>query len=153
MRTATGLTAGPERPPVLLAMANVCLSMSIFIPVNVLIRDKQSAPPASAAFAITVISVTFGLSFMMIGCLALALTAFVMASTAFGSCPKAIPPSLTFGQEILISSISTLGSSARRSTTSRYSSVEWPHTLTMTFVSYFSKNGRSLFEKRSMPGF
>ena len=37
---------------------------------------------------------------------------------AFGFCPNAIPPSLTFGQEILISSIST-SSFARRSTTSQ----------------------------------
>ena len=46
-----------------------------------------------------------------------AITREVMASTAFGSCPKAMPPSFTLGHEILISSIST-GSSLRRSTTS-----------------------------------
>ena len=52
---------------------------------KVLIRDNASAPPASAAFAITVISVTFGLNFITIGCFALALTAFVICSKAFGS--------------------------------------------------------------------
>lgn len=44
-------------------------------------------------------------------------SALVMASTAFGSCPKAMPPSFTLGHEMLISSIST-GSSPSRSTTS-----------------------------------
>ena len=38
-----------------------------FIPVSVLIRERASAPPASAAFAVLVISVTFGLSFMITG--------------------------------------------------------------------------------------
>ena len=61
---------------------------------------------------------TFGLSFMMIGCFARFFTSRVISSTAFGFCPKAIPPSFTFGQEMLISSRST-GSSARRSTTSQ----------------------------------
>ena len=59
--------------------------MSIFIPVKVLIREMASAPPASAAFAITVISVTFGLNFITTGCFAWAFTAFVIASTALGS--------------------------------------------------------------------
>ena len=61
--------------------------------------------------------VTFGLSFMITGCFACFFTSLVMASTAFGSCPKAIPPSFTFGQEMLISKRST-GSSPRRSNTS-----------------------------------
>ena len=117
MRTATGLMAGPDSPPVLLARAKVLRFTSIFMPVRVLIRLMASAPPASAALAITVISVTLGLSFMMMGCFAWAFTAFVMASTAFGSWPKAIPPSFTLGQEMLISSRST-GCSPRRSTTS-----------------------------------
>ena len=34
-------------------------------------------------------------------------TSLVIASTALGSCPKAIPPSFTLGHEMLISSIST----------------------------------------------
>ena len=81
------------------------------------ISDTASAPAASTACAIYAMSVTFGLSFMTTGCFAAALTAFVIAAAAFGSCPKAMPPSFTFGQEILISSRST-GWSERRSTTS-----------------------------------
>ena len=87
------------------------------MPVRVLIRDRASAPPASAAFAMTVMSVTLGLSFMITGCFARRFTSLVMASTALGSWPKAIPPSFTLGQEILISRRST-SVSPRRSTTS-----------------------------------
>ncbi|CDB62155.1 uncharacterized protein BN486_02283 [Clostridium clostridioforme CAG:132] len=111
-----------------------------------------SAPPASAALAMTVISVTLGLSFMMIGCFACAFTSLVMASTALGSWPKAIPPSFTLGQDILISSISA-GWSPKRSTTSIYSSVVFPQTLTTIFVSYCFKKGISLFVNTSTPGF
>lgn len=104
---------------ILFANAKVWRLISIFIPVRVLIKERTSAPPASAARAISVMSVTFGLSFIITGCFACFFTSLVIASTAFGSCPKAIPPSLTFGQEILISNISTRFSCPRHSTTSR----------------------------------
>ena len=68
--TATGFTAGPEKPPVLLARTNFFLYISIFIPISVLMSDIASAPPASAARAISFILVTLGESFMMTGCLA-----------------------------------------------------------------------------------
>ena len=48
----------------------------------------------------------------MTGCLAYFLTSFVIASTDLGFCPKAIPPSSTLGQEILISSRSGLSGPA-----------------------------------------
>ena len=59
-----------DKPQVLLASKYVLLSISIFIPVKVLINDRASAPPASAAFAVSAISVTLGLSFMIMGFLA-----------------------------------------------------------------------------------
>ena len=111
-----------------------------------------SAPAASAAFAISVISVTLGLSFIIIGCLAFSLTAAVISERHSAFCPRAMPPSFTLGQETLISSIST-SVSARRSTTSRYSSIVFPHTLTMILVSYFFKKGISLSINTSIPGF
>ena len=81
----TGFTAGPDIPPVLFASANVLRLISIFIPVMVLIRETTSAPPASAALAISVISVTLGLSFIITGCLAYFFTSLVMASRALDS--------------------------------------------------------------------
>ena len=118
IRTATGLIAGPDMPPVLLARAKLLRRMSIFIPVSVLIREIASAPPASAAFAISVMSVTFGLNFIITGCFAAFLILDVMSNNASAFCPNAMAPSLTFGQETLISIIA-MSVSARRSTTSR----------------------------------
>ena len=118
IRSATGFMAGPDRPPVLFATQNALFFTSILMPVMVLISESASAPPASAAFAISVMSVTFGVSFMETGCAAFFFISFVMYSTIPGSCPKAIPPCSTFGQEILISSIS-ISCPASRSTTSR----------------------------------
>ena len=123
MRTATGCTAGPLMPPVLFANTKLLLFISIFMPVMVLMSETASAPPASAALAISAMLVTFGESFMITGCFAYFFISLVIVSTPFGSVPKAIPPSLTLGHEIFISIIS-IGSSARRFTTSRYSSSE-----------------------------
>ncbi len=106
IRSATGFIAGPDSPPVLFATLNVLFFTSILMPVMVLISESASAPPASAAFAISVMSVTFGVSFMETGCAAFFFISFVMYSTMRGSCPKAIPPCSTLGQEMLTSSIS-----------------------------------------------
>ena len=63
IRSATGFTAGPERPPVILPSNGFLVLISIAIPVNVLIMEIASAPASSTAFAICTISVTFGESF------------------------------------------------------------------------------------------
>ena len=89
---------------------------------------------------------------MITGCFAIFLIWAVSSSTCFASCPKARKPAFTLGQEILISIIS-MGSSARRSTTARYSSGAWPQTLTMIFVSNCFRNGISRRQKTSIPGF
>ena len=88
------------------------------MPVRVLIREMASAPAASAARAISVMSVTLGLSFMMTGWAAFFLMAEVISYRQSAFWPKAMAPSFTLGQETLISSMST-GASDRRSTTSR----------------------------------
>ncbi len=59
--------AGPERPPVMFARWGRRRSMSTDIPVSVLIRDTASAPAASTARAISVMSVTFGVSLTIRG--------------------------------------------------------------------------------------
>ncbi len=48
IRKATGLMAGPDSPPVMLASRGRRVSISIAMPVIVLIRESASAPPASA---------------------------------------------------------------------------------------------------------
>ena len=62
---ATGLTAGPESPPVLMLSRGRRLSTSMAIPIRVLMSDTLSAPSASTARAISAISVTLGESLTM----------------------------------------------------------------------------------------
>ena len=89
---------------------------------------------------------------MITGCFAIAFTFFVISSAHFGSWPKVIPPAFTFGQEILISSMST-SSEASRSTTARYSSSEWPHTFTIILAFFSCRKARSRWINVSIPGF
>ena len=79
MRSATGRTAGPDRPPVLLAriMRRFCTSTAM--PVSVLIMEMASAPASCAAIAFSAISATFGVSLTISGWRAAALTALVIA--------------------------------------------------------------------------
>jgi len=69
----------------------------------VFINDNASAPALSAAFAISVICVTFGESLTIKG----VFVAFRHAETSFSvsleSIPKAIPPSFIFGHDIFSS--------------------------------------------------
>ena len=81
--------------------------MSIRIPRRVLISETASAPSASTAFAIATISVTLGLSLTISGLLVAPRTAFVTAAAIWGVEPKAAPPSLTLGQEMFSSIMST----------------------------------------------
>ena len=71
-----------------------------------------SAPSASTAFAISVMFVTFGVSFTISGLLVAALTAFVTDAAPSQVTPHVAPPALTFGQEMLSSIMSTLVTSS-----------------------------------------
>ena len=70
IRNATGSTAGPDRPPVLLRIMGRRVRMSMRMPVRVLIMEMASAPALSAATAISEMSVTLGESFTIKGFLA-----------------------------------------------------------------------------------
>ena len=70
-------------------------------------RLSPSAPAASAARAISQMSVTFGESFTMTGTPAPALAARVAASVVSVCMPNAAPPQWMFGQEMLTSMRST----------------------------------------------
>ena len=48
IRSATGLIAGPDRPPVTFARTGLRVRALIAIPVMVLIRESASAPPSTA---------------------------------------------------------------------------------------------------------
>ena len=65
--------------------------------------DMQSAPPASAALAISAMLVTLGESFIITGFFAALFMALVVSSRTLGSCPNASAPCFTLGQERFIS--------------------------------------------------
>ena len=70
------------------------VSTSMRMPSKVLIRLRASAPAATAARAISVISVTLGLSFTINGFFAYFLEAETTSSTILGWVPNAMPPHL-----------------------------------------------------------
>ena len=92
MRSATGKMAGPEKPPILLAMTGLRVRRSMRIPSRVLIRLMPSAPASSQALAMETISVTFGESLMMTGFFVTFFTAAVTSAAASGQVPKLMPP-------------------------------------------------------------
>jgi hypothetical protein len=69
-----------------------------------------------------------------------------------GSLPKATPPSLTLGQEILIS-MASMGESSKIRATSSYSSTVEPDMLAMKRVSLKSRFGRYSSTTFLAPGF
>ena len=96
-------------------------------------RDRPSAPASWQALAMAVMSVTLGESFRMTGFLqATALTARVTWAAMSGSVPKASPPCLTLGQEMLTSSQPTCWQRASFSATMAYSSTLLPQTFAIT---------------------
>ena len=107
IRTATGNTAGPDSPPVLLRKIGRRVRMSMRIPVRVLISDTASAPASSTAAAMSPMFVTFGVSFTISGLRQCARTALVTAAALSHEVPNPTPPCFTLGQEMFISTIST----------------------------------------------
>ena len=103
MRSAMGFTHGPERPPVTVESMGRRCSASMAIPNRVLMRDTESAPSASAARAISVMSVTFGESFTMSVRGYMFRTACTTSAALLGHVPNAIPPCFTLGQDMFSS--------------------------------------------------
>ena len=131
IRRATGNTAGPEKPPMMLASTGRRVRGSMRMPSSVLIRLRPSAPASSQARATAAMSVTLGVSLMNTGLRATALTAFVTSAAPAGSVPKLMPPPWTLGQEMLISRRPMRPSASKRAAHSTYSSTEKPEMLAM----------------------
>ena len=129
IRSATGLIAGPESPPVTFPRHGRRFRQSTASPCSVLTSEIPSAPPFTAPSATFTMSVTFGVSFAKTG----RFVAFRQSATTFsvlaGSVPRSIPCE-TFGHEILSSNASTRGSPSIRSTSRPNSSIVLPETLT-----------------------
>ncbi len=113
---ATGLMAGPERPPERFASIGFQVFVLMAMPLRVFIIERASAPLSMAARAVSDMSVTFGESFTI----SLALfTSLRIVLTSFASRLGSVPnssPSETLGQDTLSSSpaIDSISSSRRQ---------------------------------------
>ena len=87
IRTATGSTAGPERPPVFIFRMGRRVFTSMRMPRMVLMRLMASAPAPSTALAISVMSVTLGESFTITGTVELFLAISVTSAAISGLVP------------------------------------------------------------------
>lgn len=103
MRRATGFTAGPDRPPTTRASWGRRRSASMAMPKIVLMSESASAPAASAARAISVTSVTLGVSFTTSGRFVAARQRDTTFSTLAALVPMVMPPASTFGHEMFTS--------------------------------------------------
>ncbi len=133
--------AGPDRPPVRFPKRGLPVSISITIPVKVLIKVRASAPASSTANAISTISVTLGESFTHSGSEVSFLTALTTSKAFSLEVPKAMPPSLTFGQEIFNSKAIT-PVSFNLWATKAYSSTLRPTIFTTTGIFFSFNQGR-----------
>src|SRR5512136_3061468 len=93
-----GKTAFPERPPNRFPRIGLPIGTEMRMAFTVLMATMASAPPRSAAAPISVMSVTFGVTFTQVG-LPRAFTARVHSSTRPGSVPRADPNPSAWGQE------------------------------------------------------
>ena len=122
---------------------------------SVLITAIASAPFSSTILAISTTFVTFGESFTIKGFVVTSLTSLVTFPATSGFAPKAIPPSFTFGQEILSSIAAISGIASTLFAISTYSSIVFP--LMFAIESVFPKFSLRIFtvsfSNTSIPGF
>ncbi len=105
--------------------------MSIVIPRMVFVAVIASAPALAAVLAILVMSVTFGVSFAMIGFFVVVLTCFMTFVSRFGFCPISEPVFFTWGQDML-SSMASAPAFVRIWAVWAYSCGVYPNMLAIT---------------------
>src|SRR6266704_1059870 len=132
MRSATGLMAGPERPPLPVARRGRRASRSIAVARRVLMAVSASAPSASAARPTPVMSPTLGESFTQRGARTRARTARTIAARVCGSVARMLPHSGRFGLEAFSSRATTPGAPSSRAAHSANSSGLSPQKLATT---------------------
>ncbi|CAB4746273.1 unannotated protein [freshwater metagenome] len=133
-RTAIGLIAGPESPPVLPPRCGRIVSKLITIDRTVLISANPSAPASTTPLAIETRSVTSGDNFAMIGNSppSVFLTPSITRLEASGSQAKTNPRFSTFGHEILTSTALIPGADLSLRASVEYSSIVSPAIETIT---------------------
>src|SRR5205809_175005 len=153
MRSATGLMAGPERPPLPAARRGRRASRSIAVARRVLMAVSASAPSASAARPTRVMSPTLGESFTQSGARTRARTARTIAARACGSVARMPPHSGRFGLEAFSSRATTPGAPSSRAAHSANSSGLSPQKLATTRAPAARSAGRRSPRKASTPMF
>ena len=152
--TATGLIAGPDKPPVLPPKCGFIESILITIPRTVLISANPSAPASTTPLAMAGRSVTSGESLAMIGSSPpiVLRTPSITRRELSGSQANTRPRFSTLGQEILTST--ALIPEIERNLRARvaYSSTVSPAIETMTRAFCSSNHGTSLARNASIPG-
>ena len=123
------------------------------MPRIVFINETASAPDFTAAFAISVMSVTFGVNLTIRGRSVAPLTAFTISSVPTGEHPNCIPPDFTFGHEIFNSRAFTAFSFDRVLANSTNSFSDSPAMFTMTVVSNLERKGNCSSMNILMPSF
>src|ERR1035438_4288920 len=99
MRSAIGLMAGPDNPPVTLLRRGRRVSASMDMARNVLVRLTASAPESATTLAMWEMDVTLGESLTMSGRLLAFFARLTRYSSEPGSEPNAMPPAWTLGHE------------------------------------------------------
>ena len=117
MRSASGLIAGPESPPVPNGERGRAVAGSIAIPTSVLMSERTSAPASRAARAGPTRSGALGESLTISGRASRRARATTSEAVADGELPKSIPPLSTFGQEMFSSIAATPSASSSARTT------------------------------------
>src|SRR5215469_13022752 len=153
-RTAIGLIAGPDSPPVSPARCGRIVSVSMTMPSRVLIIESPSAPADTHALATATMSVTSGDSLANTGrsYLAWPRTASMTAAESSGLAANTRPRCSTFGHEMLTSIAVTPAASDTLAASSAYSATVPPAIETTARAPRESSHGRSRCRKASMPG-
>ena len=123
------------------------------MPLSVLIRDMASAPASSTAKAISLISVTLGLSLTITGRLVADLTAEVALAASSGSTPNSAPPAETLGQLMFSSMPLIPGTPSNLLVTATYSSMVSPAIFTITGTCQLAHTGAFSLIRASTPMF
>src|SRR5690348_14070320 len=144
--------AGPDSPPPPPPSSGRSVARSIAIPRTVFTSTTASAPPTSAATAISATSATDGDSLANSGTSVSARQRSSSARVSPASVPIEMQPDSTLGQDTFSSRAATAGCAPMRRTAAAYSPGDQPPTLTTSGTPSSARRGRWSSQKRSSPG-
>ena len=153
LASASGLIAGPERPPSTVPRIGFRVRESTAMPMNVLTRDTASAPHSSQASAISAMRVTFGVSLAMRGSRVKGRIALITSRAIPASVEYLRPCGPTLGQEMLTSIACATPLPSTPRTSWQNSSTSSPSTETTTAHGSSRRIGTLTSRNPWSPGF